>query len=275
MRRKNWRIVIVGFVLIVLALGFYFFMLSIASTSNDPAALMQTVGTVAGAAVGISLVMIILGLIGKKVWSKRPKSKMWPHEFASLTRGEGFRTGILACRIWNFKASAALKPIASSRLDLVQMWIPSFWNPHKINTYGLRSRVCLSTEQKNYDRNHDKVHEFGACVCLHFCLHTTQRTAWNSVISSILNPLTVFEYDCLNHPAALDRRWKEYMSRLGWCPACFSPWGNRWSFLLYFPSLVNSPGKANGQRSCCNECTNIHQKGSNLWKIFFVSEPDM
>jgi len=58
--------IIVGFVLIVLALGFYFFMLSIASTSTDPVALMQTVGTVAGAAVGISLIMIILGRIGKK-----------------------------------------------------------------------------------------------------------------------------------------------------------------------------------------------------------------
>ena len=67
MRRKNWRIIIVGFVLIVLALGFYFFMLSIASTSNDPATLMETVGTVSGAVVGLSLVMIILGLIGKKV----------------------------------------------------------------------------------------------------------------------------------------------------------------------------------------------------------------
>jgi multidrug resistance efflux pump len=67
MRRKNWRIIIVGFVLIVMALGFYFFMASIASTSTNPAALMQTVGTVAGAAVGISLVMIIIGLIGKKV----------------------------------------------------------------------------------------------------------------------------------------------------------------------------------------------------------------
>jgi hypothetical protein len=67
MQRKNWRIIIVGFVLIVLALGFYFFMLSIASTSNDPVALMQTVGTVSGAAIGISLVMIIIGLIGKKV----------------------------------------------------------------------------------------------------------------------------------------------------------------------------------------------------------------
>ena len=58
---------LVGFVLIVMALGFYFFMLSIAPTSNDPAALMQTVGTVAGAAIGISLVMIIIGLIGKKI----------------------------------------------------------------------------------------------------------------------------------------------------------------------------------------------------------------
>jgi hypothetical protein len=58
--------ILVGFVLIVMALGFYFFMLSIAPRSNDPATLMQTVGTVAGAAIGISLVMIIIGLIGKK-----------------------------------------------------------------------------------------------------------------------------------------------------------------------------------------------------------------
>jgi hypothetical protein len=67
MRRKNWRIVVVGFVLIVIALAFYFFMLSIASKSNDPVALMQTVGAVAGAVGGISIVMIIVGLIGKKV----------------------------------------------------------------------------------------------------------------------------------------------------------------------------------------------------------------
>jgi multidrug resistance efflux pump len=66
MRRRNWRIVIVGFILIALALGFYFFMIAMASQSTDPAALMQTVGTVAGAAVGISLVMIVIGLIGKK-----------------------------------------------------------------------------------------------------------------------------------------------------------------------------------------------------------------
>ena len=67
MRRKNWRIVVVGFVLIVIALAFYFYMLSIASKSNDPVALMQTVGTVAGAVGGLSLALIIVGLIGKKV----------------------------------------------------------------------------------------------------------------------------------------------------------------------------------------------------------------
>jgi hypothetical protein len=67
MRRKNWRVVIVGVVLTVIALGFYFFMQSIAPNSTDPAALMQTVGTVTGVVAGISLVMIILGLIGKKI----------------------------------------------------------------------------------------------------------------------------------------------------------------------------------------------------------------
>lgn len=66
MRRKNWRIVIVGFVLIVVAVAFYFFMLQTASKSNDPAALMQTVGEVAGAVAGLSVVMMIIGLIGKK-----------------------------------------------------------------------------------------------------------------------------------------------------------------------------------------------------------------
>ena len=67
MRRKNWRVVIAGVVLIVFALVFFLFMLSIASKSNDPVALFQTVGTVVGAVGGISLVMIIIGLIGKKV----------------------------------------------------------------------------------------------------------------------------------------------------------------------------------------------------------------
>lgn len=67
MRRKNWRIIIVGLVLILISSVFFLLMLSFASKSNDPVALMQTVGTVAGTVGGISLVMIIIGMIGKKV----------------------------------------------------------------------------------------------------------------------------------------------------------------------------------------------------------------
>jgi len=58
--------VITGVVLILLALVFFLYMKSIASTSNDPVALMQTVGTVAGVVSGISVVLIIIGLIGKR-----------------------------------------------------------------------------------------------------------------------------------------------------------------------------------------------------------------
>jgi len=66
MRKRNWRVVIVGFVLIILAIGFYLFMLTTASKSNDPVGLMQTVGTVGGVVCGLALVMIVVGLIGKK-----------------------------------------------------------------------------------------------------------------------------------------------------------------------------------------------------------------
>ena len=66
MRQRNMRIVIVGVLLLILALGFFVFMRSIASTSNDPVSLMQTVGTVSGVVSSISVVMIIAGLIGKR-----------------------------------------------------------------------------------------------------------------------------------------------------------------------------------------------------------------
>jgi len=67
MRRKNMRVVVVGSVLVVLAIGFFLFFLSIASKSNDPAALMRTVGTVSGVVIGIAVAMIAFGLVGKEV----------------------------------------------------------------------------------------------------------------------------------------------------------------------------------------------------------------
>ena len=66
MRRKNLRVAIVGVVLLFVAIAFFFFMLSIASKSNNPAELMRTVGTVSGVVGGIAIVMIAIGLIGKK-----------------------------------------------------------------------------------------------------------------------------------------------------------------------------------------------------------------
>ena len=67
MRQRNWRMVIGGFILLVLALGFAFFMSSIASVSTDPVELMRIVGKASGVVGGISIVMILVGLVGKKV----------------------------------------------------------------------------------------------------------------------------------------------------------------------------------------------------------------
>lgn len=67
MRRRNWRVIGAGVFLIILALVFYFIMLTNAGSSTDPAELMRLTGTISGTAIGLSLAMIIIGLIGKKV----------------------------------------------------------------------------------------------------------------------------------------------------------------------------------------------------------------
>ena len=66
MQRNNSRLIVVGLVLVALAAAFFFYMLSIASKSNDPKALMQIVGQVSGVVGGIGIVMSVVGLIGKK-----------------------------------------------------------------------------------------------------------------------------------------------------------------------------------------------------------------
>jgi hypothetical protein len=72
MRQKNIRLVIVGVVLVLAAPAFFFFFLNMAPKSNDPAALIQTVGQVAGVVGAIGLVMLVFGLIGKN--SGAPKA---------------------------------------------------------------------------------------------------------------------------------------------------------------------------------------------------------
>ena len=66
MRKKNWRLIIVGIVLLGAAGLFFMAMMGMIPKSNDPAALMSTVGQVSGAVGGISIAMIIVGLIGRK-----------------------------------------------------------------------------------------------------------------------------------------------------------------------------------------------------------------
>ena len=66
MRQRNWRLVLTGVLLFVLALVFYFIMLGSASSSTDPVALMRMVGGIVGGAFGLSIVFILVGLIGRK-----------------------------------------------------------------------------------------------------------------------------------------------------------------------------------------------------------------
>ena len=69
MRKTNWRLVIVGLVLVALAAGFFLVMAGMAKQSNDPVAMMQTVGAVSGGVGGVGglgAVMAIFGFIGRR-----------------------------------------------------------------------------------------------------------------------------------------------------------------------------------------------------------------
>lgn len=67
MRQKNMRLVVTGAAAMVLAVGFFVGMGTLAPKSTDPVALMQIVGQVSGVVGGIGLVMMVFGLIGRRV----------------------------------------------------------------------------------------------------------------------------------------------------------------------------------------------------------------
>ena len=67
MRQKNMRVVYTGMALLVLAIAFFVGMTVMAPRSTDPVKLMETVGTVSGAVGGLAIVLIAMGLIGRKV----------------------------------------------------------------------------------------------------------------------------------------------------------------------------------------------------------------
>ncbi len=65
MRKRNWRVLIVGLVLVVAALAFFLGMQTLAPRSNDPVELMRTVGQVSGVVGAIGVLMLVFGLIGR------------------------------------------------------------------------------------------------------------------------------------------------------------------------------------------------------------------
>jgi hypothetical protein len=71
MRRTNWRVAIVGFILVAGAAAFFFGMETTAPKSNNPVDLMTTVGQVSGSVGAIGLAMLAVGLIGRRNEAKR------------------------------------------------------------------------------------------------------------------------------------------------------------------------------------------------------------
>jgi hypothetical protein len=67
MRQKNWRFVGAGAAMIVLSVVFFLGMMGMIPRSNDPVGMMQTVGQVSGFVAAISLALIAVGLIGRRV----------------------------------------------------------------------------------------------------------------------------------------------------------------------------------------------------------------
>jgi hypothetical protein len=66
MRSKSLRVIYTGIALLVAAVVFFLYMNGIAAKSNDPKALMETVGQVSGVVAGIGIAMITFALIGRK-----------------------------------------------------------------------------------------------------------------------------------------------------------------------------------------------------------------
>ena len=66
MRRTNWRFLVVGLIMIAAAGGFFLEMGTFAVRSNDPTALMRTVGQVSGVVCALGFVLAILGILGKR-----------------------------------------------------------------------------------------------------------------------------------------------------------------------------------------------------------------
>ncbi|MBV6395531.1 MAG: hypothetical protein HFACDABA_01107 [Anaerolineales bacterium] len=73
MRRRNMRLVFSGLLFLVLASGFFFGMQPLAARSTNPVEFMRLIGQVSGVVGGVSVALIVAGLIGKQEGAKKTK----------------------------------------------------------------------------------------------------------------------------------------------------------------------------------------------------------
>lgn len=66
MRKRNWRLVIVGIFFIVIAFAIFLFVPSLGAYSTDPVEFTRIIGNVSEVMIGVSVALIVIGLIGKK-----------------------------------------------------------------------------------------------------------------------------------------------------------------------------------------------------------------
>ena len=66
MRQRNWRLVIVGIFFIVIAFAIFLFVPSLGAYSTDPVEFTRLIGNVSEVIIGVSVALIVIGLIGKK-----------------------------------------------------------------------------------------------------------------------------------------------------------------------------------------------------------------
>jgi len=66
MRQRNWRLVIVGIFFIVIGFAVFLFVPSLGAYSTDPVEFTRLIGQIAQFIIGVSVALIIFGLIGAK-----------------------------------------------------------------------------------------------------------------------------------------------------------------------------------------------------------------
>jgi hypothetical protein len=66
MRQRNWRLVMVGIFLIVIAFAIFLFVPSLGAYSTDPVEFTRSIGQISQVIIGLGVAMVIFGVIGKK-----------------------------------------------------------------------------------------------------------------------------------------------------------------------------------------------------------------